>query len=69
MKVQKSLADIQKEIMLNVNTAEDWERLDKEVDKAMIEATDDEVQAFVDSGAGEALDMACSALREIRKNN
>ena len=37
--------------------------LDSEVDAAIKESTDDEVQEFIDSGAGEELDMICSAIR------
>ena len=63
----KQLAELQREIMLMDNTVEDWERLTHEVNEAMTNATDDEIQKFVDSGAGEELDMMCSALAEIRK--
>ena len=66
--VAKQLAVLQREIMLNASTIQDWERLDSEVNEAISCATDDEIQAFVDSGAGEALDMACSAIHESRKN-
>ena len=53
--------------MKSGHTAEDWLRLDSEVNEAIQRSTATEIQEFVDSGAGETLDMACSAIREIRK--
>lgn len=62
----KTLSDLRKEILLADHTAEDWLRLSEEVDEAISSAPEDEVQSFVDSGAGEMLDMACSAIEVIR---
>ena len=62
----KSLPDLREEIMASGHTAEEWARLNADVSKALLEATEDDVQDFVDSGAGEMLDMACSAIRIIQ---
>ena len=51
--MQKSLLDLKHEIMTSSNTAEDWIRLDREVDEAIQRASEEDVQKFVDSGAGE----------------
>ena len=50
-------------------TNEDWLRIEKEVAEAMKSASEAEIDEFVDSGAGEALDMTCSAIREMAKEN
>ena len=54
--------------MSSSNTAEDWIRLDREVDEAIQRASEEDVQKFVDSGAGEMLDMACSAIKTMHNN-
>ena len=41
------------------HTDAEWKELRKEFDAAVAEATDEELQAFADSGAGEAVCMAC----------
>lgn len=64
----KTLSDLKTEIMTADHTAEEWLRLNNEVDEALLQASEDEAQAFVDSGAGEMLDMTCSAIRTIRDN-
>ena len=64
----RSLKELEKEIMRQDNRFEDWTRLDKEVDEAMLQSTEAEIDAFVESGAGEILDMTCSAIRNIQKN-
>lgn len=46
------------EILTLDHTPEEWTTLKKEYDKAMLVATEEEEQAFVDSGAGEAVYMA-----------
>ena len=66
--MQKSLLDLKHEIMSSSNTAEDWIRLDREVDEAIQRASEEDVQKFVDSGAGEMLDMACSAIKTMHNN-
>lgn len=63
------LSELEDEIMTQDHTMEDWLNLDTEVNEALAQASEEEIQAFVDSGAGEALDMACSAIREIQKRN
>lgn len=61
----KTLSDLRNEILLADHTAEDWLRLDDEVNEAISNASEDEVQSFVDSGAGEMLDMVCSAIKVV----
>lgn len=61
----KTLSDLRNEILLVNHTAEEWLRLDDEVNEAILNASEDEVRSFVDSGAGEMLDMACSAIKVI----
>lgn len=63
----RSLSAIRRDIMLGRLTQDEWLRLEKEVKEAMETASEAEIEEFVDSGAGEALDMSCSAIREIRK--
>lgn len=41
------------------HTQEEWKELRKAFDAAVSEATEEELQAFTDSGAGEAVYMAC----------
>ena len=65
----RSLLSIKKDIMTGKHTAEEWLQYEKEVAEAMKTATKEEIDDFVDSGAGEALDMSCSAIREIAKHN
>lgn len=65
----RTLSDLRIEIMANDHTAIEWLELDDEVNKALLQASEDEAQAFVESGAGEILDMACSAIRTIRDSN
>ena len=61
------LADIAREIMTQNSTRDGWLKLEEEVVCAMACATESEIQAFVESGAGEILDMSCSAIRIIQK--
>lgn len=63
----RNLSQIRHDIMVERLTDEDWLRLEKEVAEAMKSASEAEINEFVDSGAGEALDMTCSAIREIEK--
>ena len=41
------------------HSEEDWKTLRKEFDAAVADATEEEMQGFVESGAGEAVCMAC----------
>lgn len=41
------------------HSQEEWEILRKEFDAAVAEATEEELRAFADSGAGEAVCMSC----------
>lgn len=61
--MSRSLSEFQHEIMLGNHSKDEWLLLDREVNEAMESATDDEIQAFVDSGAGEMLDMICAAYK------
>lgn len=62
----RSLKELKIVIMQSDNRREDWIRLEKEVDEAMLQSTETEIQDFVESGAGEILDMSCSAIRTIQ---
>lgn len=59
----RKLNELRKVIMLNNHTREEWMRIEKEVEQAMKESTEAEVEDFVESGAGEILDMICEAYR------
>ena len=59
----KTLSDLRNEILLVNHTAEEWLRLDDEVNEAILNASEDEVRSFVDSGAGEMLDMILSGIQ------
>lgn len=63
----RSLSELENVIMTGNHTMQEWLLLDKEVDEAIAVASEKEIQVFVDSGAGEMLDMSCSAIREIEK--
>ena len=63
----RSLLELKHIIMTQNHNAESWMSLDKEVNEAMKNATEAEIDEFVDSGAGEELDMTCSAIREMKK--
>ena len=61
--MSRSLSEYQREIMLGNHSKDEWLLLDREVNEAMASATEDEIQAFVDSGAGDMLDMICAAYK------
>lgn len=63
----RSLSEIRHDIMLEKLTDDDWLQLEKEVEEVMKTSSEAEIDEFVDSGAGEALDMTCSAIREMAK--
>lgn len=63
----RNLLSIKRDIVTGKHTAEEWMQYEKEVAEAMQTATEEEIDEFVNSGAGEALDMSCSAIREIEK--
>lgn len=66
----RPLADIEKIIMAQSPAKKQaWLTLEKEAAEAMKEASEEEIEAFVDSGAGEILDMTCRAIRNIQKNH
>lgn len=65
----RHLLELKRVIMTQNHSVADWLNLDKEVNEAMKNATEAEINEFVDSGAGEELDMTCSAIREIKKDN
>ena len=65
----RNLLELKRVIMTQNHSVADWLSLDKEVNEAMKNATEAEINEFVDSGAGEELDMTCSAIREIKKDN
>lgn len=61
--MSRSLSALRHEIMFGHHSKDEWLELDREVDDAIANASEDEVQAFVDSGAGEVLDMICAAYK------
>ena len=63
----RSLSKIRYYIMVERLTDDEWLRLEKEVAEAMKSASEAEIEEFIDSGAGEVLDMTCSAIREKEK--
>jgi len=63
----RSLLELKQIIMTQNHSATEWLRLDKEVNEAMKSASEEEINEFIDSGAGEELDMTCSAIREMTK--
>lgn len=63
----RSLLELKHIIMTQNHSAADWLSIDKEVDAAMKNASEADINEFIDSGAGEELDMTCSAIREITK--
>lgn len=63
----RSLLELKHIIMTQNHGATEWLRLDKEVDAAMKNASEADINEFIDSGAGEELDMTCSAIREMTK--
>lgn len=67
--MQKSLSELRCKIMSSDHTVEEWIILDREVNDAIQQASEDDIQEFVDSGAGEMLDMACSAIRTMHNNS
>ena len=65
--IARSLLELKHIIMTQSHSAADWLSIDKEVDAAMKNASEADINEFIDSGAGEELDMTCSAIREITK--
>ena len=59
----RTLSELRGEILDGVFSPDEWLQLDREVNEAFTSASEDEIQLFVDSGAGEMLDMICSAYR------
>ena len=66
--MQRTLASIGRIIMQGAVDKNEWLTIEKEVSEAMLFATKEEVESFVDSGAGEILDMSCSAVRLMQNN-
>lgn len=67
--MQESLSELRCKIMSSDHTVEEWLSLDREVNGAIQQASEEEIQEFVDSGAGELLDMTCAAIRAMRNNS
>lgn len=59
----RKLDKLREVIMLNNHTREEWLRIEQEVAAAMKESTEEEIDDFVESGAGEILDMICEGYR------
>ena len=60
----RKLDELKKVIMLNDYPREDWLQIELEVETAIKESTEAEVENFVESGAGEILDMICRGYRD-----
>lgn len=58
-----TLKELRHRIMLCDNTVKDWIQLGIDVDAAISTSTEEEIQSFVDSGAGEMLDMILSGIQ------
>ena len=65
----RTLKELAAAIMLNDFSNDEWLKIEQEVDEAMVYSTEEECQDFVDSGAGEILDMICSGIREEEKQD
>ena len=65
--MSRSLKELATTIMVDSFSNEEWLRIEKEVDEAMIHSTEGECQDFVDSGAGEVLDMICEGIRYFQE--
>ena len=50
-------------------TDDEWLELQKEVEAYQKELTEEEMLYFAESGAGEALYMACTGILSMRKSN
>ena len=50
-------------------SVKEWLQLDQEVNDAFANASEEEIQKFVDSGAGEMLDMIISGFKYMRTAN
>lgn len=64
--MKRSLLELEREIMKGVYEDERWLRLDEEVQEALSVASEDEIEKFTDSGAGEILYMMCSGIEYFR---
>lgn len=67
--MKRVLLDLINDILINDHTPEEWLRLEREVDELLEQSSEDNIQKFVDSGAGEMLDMICSGIRNMSNNN
>ncbi len=67
--MKRTLLDLIHDILINEHTAEDWLRLEREVDELFGYSSEEDIQKFVDSGAGEMLDMICSGMRNLSNNS
>lgn len=56
----RMLSELRSVILDGDFSAEEWLQLDQEVSEAIAVASEEDIQLFVDSGAGEMLDMICS---------
>ena len=62
----RSLSELEQEIMQGVYEDERWLRINEEVQEALSVATEEEIEKFTDSGAGESLYMMCSGIEYFR---
>lgn len=61
----RNLLELRRIISTQNHSFAEWLSLDKEVNEAMKSASEEEINEFVDSGAGEELDMMCAAIKDI----
>lgn len=67
--MKRVLLDLINDILINDHTPEEWLCLEREVDELLEQSSEENIQKFVDSGAGEMLDMICSGIRNMSNNN
>lgn len=65
----RRLSELRREIMAGDLSVKEWLQLDQEVNDAFANASEEEIQKFVDSGAGEMLDMIISGFKYMRTAN
>ena len=62
----RSLSELEREIMEGVYEDERWLRLNEEFREAISVASEEEIEKFTDSGAGEILYTMCSGIEYFR---
>ena len=65
----RRLSELRREIIAGDLSVEEWLQLDQEVNDAFANASEEAIQEFVDSGAGEMLDMIISGFKSMQTAN